>query len=114
MTPFLWDGPQDSDEEVEEMLPYKCQFEVEMGVKYSKKGLIEFIEQFLAHENPKNKKDKKNGVLWEENIKTPQIAMFMKKGGSHINSNQPFIRNEFSFMKKFKMNKLINVVSKEI
>ena len=96
------------------MTPYKCHFEVEMGVKYSKKGLVEYIEQFLAHENPKNKKDKKNGGLWAENLKTPQIAMFMKKGGSHLNANQPYIRNEFTFMSKFKMNKLANVVSEQI
>lgn len=28
-TNFLWDGPEDSDEEIEEMVPFKNKFEVE-------------------------------------------------------------------------------------
>jgi hypothetical protein len=27
MTDFVWDGPEDSDEEVEELLPFKTDFE---------------------------------------------------------------------------------------
>lgn len=41
---MLWDGPIDSDEEMEEMLPYKSQYEKDMGIKYSKRGLSEFID----------------------------------------------------------------------
>jgi len=27
MTDWLWDGPEDSDEEIEEMIPFKNEFE---------------------------------------------------------------------------------------
>jgi hypothetical protein len=41
----------------------------------------------LAHENPLNKKDKKNAKLWEEKVKTPTLKMYLKKGGSHLNKD---------------------------
>jgi len=37
---YLWDGPEDSDEEIAELAVYKTQFEKEMGIKYSKNGLV--------------------------------------------------------------------------
>lgn len=85
MEKFIWDGPSDSEEEVAELVPMKNDYEVEWGVKYSKRGLIEFIEQQLKHENRSNKEDPKNAKLWEEKLKVPNgITMFMKKGGSHL------------------------------
>jgi hypothetical protein len=41
----VWDGPEDSDEEIEEMVKYKTQWEIDNGIKYSKKGIIETIEK---------------------------------------------------------------------
>ena len=32
----------------------------------------------------------------------------MKKGGTKWNKNQPFLKNEFTFNKKWKMEKLLN------
>ena len=46
-----WDGPEDSDEEVSEMVQYKNKYEHEMGVKFSKKGLVSFIESLLQRES---------------------------------------------------------------
>ena len=40
MVDFLWDGPSDSDEEVECMIPHKNDWEKANGVKFSKRGLI--------------------------------------------------------------------------
>jgi len=54
MSMYAWDGPEDSDEEVSEMVPFKAQHEKDMGVKYSKNGLIEFIEAFHEAENANN------------------------------------------------------------
>ena len=44
MQEWLWDGPEDSDEEIEELLPFKNEFEKELGIKFSKRGVKEFIE----------------------------------------------------------------------
>ena len=41
---YAWDGPEDSDEEVQEMVKYKTQYEINQGIKFSKRGIIDFIE----------------------------------------------------------------------
>ena len=48
---------------------------------------------------------------WEQKIKTPGITLFLKKGGSIINKDQPFARAEFIYNKKFKMEKIIRCLS---
>ena len=68
MTQFLWDGPEDSDEEVSELVQYKCQYEKEMGIKYSKNGIIKFVTAFIANERKENKKDPKMAKAWEEKL----------------------------------------------
>ena len=52
MKDFLWDGPEDSDEEIEDMAKHKTQFEIDEGIRFSKNGLIKFIEEFLEKESP--------------------------------------------------------------
>lgn len=47
MKHLLWDGPEDSDEEVECMLEHKNPWEIKNGVRFSKRGLIEYIEKFI-------------------------------------------------------------------
>ena len=55
MTEYLWDGPEDPNEEIIELNKYKNDFEDTIfGVKYSKNGIIEFIEKFFAYESPEN------------------------------------------------------------
>lgn len=51
MTELLWYGPEDSDEEIEEMAKYKTPWEIEQGVKFSKRGLIDYIEKNIAFES---------------------------------------------------------------
>ena len=50
MQNFLWDGPEDSDEEIQELLPFKCDYEKEMGIKYSKNGIIDFVTSQIKKE----------------------------------------------------------------
>ena len=45
MSKLMWFGPEDSDEEVEEMAKLKTEWEIESGVKFSKRGLMSFIEE---------------------------------------------------------------------
>ena len=37
---YEWEGPEDSDEEIEEMIQYKTEAEIQAGIKYSKNGLV--------------------------------------------------------------------------
>lgn len=111
MTDWLWDGPQDSDEEIEELLPFKNEQEKELGVKYSKNGIKKFIEDMVAHENAKNTNDPENAKLWEIKLDTPNIQFFVKNGGSQFSKDQPFLRTESKFNKMFKMNKVAKMVS---
>ena len=65
MSRYAWDGPADPDEEIEYFVPLKTEQEKELGVTYSRNGVINFVESYLAHENPDNKTDRKNARLWE-------------------------------------------------
>ena len=51
MQDFEWDGPSDSDEEIECMAVLKNQWEIDNGVKFSKNGLIEYIDSFIERES---------------------------------------------------------------
>ena len=47
---FEWDGPEDSDEEIQEMAKYKTKYELDQGIKFSKRGIIDFIEKSIENE----------------------------------------------------------------
>ena len=111
MTNFLWDGPEDSDEEIEELVPFKCEYEKKMGIKYSKNGIIKFVTQQIQTESKNDKTNPKNAKLWEEKLKIPGLTMFLKKGGTEESPDQPFMRTEAQFKKQIKMDKFLNVVS---
>mmetsp|Transcript_1058 Transcript_1058/g.1960 ORF Transcript_1058/g.1960 Transcript_1058/m.1960 type:complete len:190 (+) Transcript_1058:851-1420(+) len=81
-----------------------------MGVRFSKRGLVETIERICAQESRANKEDMRTAKRWEEKIKTPGIVMYLKKGGSDQSEDQPFMRTESNFNKAFKMNKLLKVI----
>ena len=80
-------------------------------VKFSKNGIIKFIEDLLELESPDNKKNTKNAKLWENKLQMSGIKMYLKKGGSQASDSQPFIRTEAVFNAKYKMNKLADMVS---
>ena len=111
MSEWQWQGPEDSDEEVEEMLEFKNVFEKQAGIKFSKNGLIEYIEEQLEYESPHNKKSTKTAKLWEKSLVSQGINLYIKKGGSKFSADQPFIRTESAFNKKFKFDRLLSTVS---
>ena len=82
MTELAWFGPEDSDEEIEEMAKHKTQWEIDQGVKFSKKGLINYIEKMIAYESNQNKDDPANAKLWEQKLKQPGLTYCIKKGGT--------------------------------
>ena len=110
LSALAWDGPEDSDEEIEEMAKLKTEWEIRNGVKFSKRGIIEYIENFLVQESKANK-DPKVAKAWDQKLKVPALTYFLKKGGSDISSSQPFFRSEMEFKPAFKMQKVVNCVS---
>ena len=46
-----WDGPEDPDEEIQELAHFQSQPEIDLCLKYSKNGIIDFVEKFAAAEN---------------------------------------------------------------
>ena len=87
MEQFMWDGPEDSDEEIEGMAKLKMPWEIESGVKFSKNGLIEFITKFLDQESPFNEEDPACAKLWEQKLKMPGLQYYLKRGGSNVDKN---------------------------
>ena len=51
MNDYIWDGPEDPDKELEEIAVFKNDYEKEMGIKYCKNGLIDFLEKLLEKES---------------------------------------------------------------
>jgi hypothetical protein len=64
------------------MAKLKTQWEIDNGVKFSKRGLIEYIEKMHAQETPDNKDDPKTAKAWERKLKNPGLTYYLKKGGS--------------------------------
>ena len=51
MEKFIWDGPEDSEEEVAEMVPMKTDYETECGLKYSK-NVVKYGNRFSVNNSP--------------------------------------------------------------
>ena len=92
------------------MAKLKTEWEIKNGVKFSKRGIVDYIERFLATESI-NSEDPQTAKAWEEKLKTPGLTYYLKKGGSDINTSQPFFRSEVSLPQAFKLNKVIKCVS---
>jgi len=110
MTELLWAGPEDSDEEIEEIAKYRTPWEEEEGVKFSKRGLIEYIERMIKQESAKNKDDPANAKLWEQKLKQPGLTYYLKKGNSKVRPTQPYFRSDFTFNRKYQMQKLVKCI----
>ena len=82
-----------------------------MGIKFSKNGLIQYINEQIENESPHNKKNPKNAKLWEKSLASQGISLYIKKGGSKFSADQPYIRTESIFNKKFKFDRLLSEVS---
>ena len=39
MEQYFWDGPEDSDEEIPSIIPFKKDYEIQNNIKFSKKAL---------------------------------------------------------------------------
>tara|TARA_B110000305_G_C19044361_1_gene449694 strand:- start:252 stop:461 length:210 start_codon:yes stop_codon:yes gene_type:complete len=66
------------------MVPLKEQWEIDEGVKFSKRGLIEYITKKLETESPNNKDDPATAKKWERHLKIPGLNYYLKDGGSEV------------------------------
>ena len=55
-----------------------------MGIKYSKNGIIKFIEENVAKESPYGKENPKNAKRWEKQLEFQGINLYIKEGGSQF------------------------------
>mmetsp|Transcript_35609 Transcript_35609/g.54449 ORF Transcript_35609/g.54449 Transcript_35609/m.54449 type:complete len:254 (-) Transcript_35609:2-763(-) len=109
MDAFLWDGPEAEDEEVPELVELKTEWEREQGIRFSKKGIMDAVEAILFMESP-NSEDARTASKWELKLKTKGISYYLKKGGSDLNTSQPFFRSDITFNKAYKMDKVIKCI----
>ena len=86
------------------MVALKTEHEKEIGIKFSKRGIIDFIETQIVEDSIE--KDQR----WECKMKSPGLMYYIKKGGSDVNKNQPYMRTEITFAKPFKMDKIIKCI----
>ena len=89
------------------MAALKTPYEIEIGIKFSKRGIIDYIETQIVQDSIEHDK------RWECKSKQPNLMYYIKKGGSEVNKNQPYMRSEITFAKPFKMEKIIKCVSKQ-
>ena len=76
MKDYIWDGPEDSDEEVESLVRFKTDWEKKAGIRLSKRGIIEYIEKMVKQETSSYNSQ------WEEKAKETNMTYFLKTNGS--------------------------------
>ena len=76
MKDYKWDGPEDSDEEVESLVRFKTDWEKKAGIRLSKRGIIEYIEKMVKQETASYNSQ------WEEKAKETNMTYFLKTNGS--------------------------------
>lgn len=86
MEEYKFDADENSDEEIEELAVTKSQFERDSGLVFSKRGIIDFIENLMNTETVDNKGGA--GKSWEEKSKTPNFKFYIKSDTGNV----PFIR----------------------
>ena len=107
MSQFIMNG-YGSDEEIPELRGLISPKEQEKGLKFSKNGIIKYINDYVDQETRHNKNDPKLASLWEEKIKTGNCLFQVKK--SEANNSNLLMRCEATFPRSFKMNKLVKAL----
>lgn len=74
----------DSDEEIEELLPLKNEFEKKLGIKFSKNGIVKFIEDNIRKESPQGTENPENTQRWEKQLEFQGINLYLKDGGTQF------------------------------
>ena len=77
MTCFRYDAGEDSDEEVEHARNVITPFEEEKGLKFSKNGMIKFIEEIIETSSPESS-DANEKKGWKKISATKNYIMHTK------------------------------------
>ncbi|CDW87198.1 UNKNOWN [Stylonychia lemnae] len=93
----------DSDQEIQEMSIHRNEFEKD--VKFTKRGLIEEIETTLTYED-----SEEQSKQWDLKLSKDDVKIFIKKGGSKFNTEQPYIKTVVLFNAHYSMRKVVEVV----
>ena len=105
-----WECEEDSDTEIPEMVALKNDIEKKLGVKFSKRGIIDLIDKTLEKENPNNKENPENAKKWECRLDIPTIRLHLKKGGSDWDKSSPYLRTETVFDGKYDIIQMKNIM----
>ena len=81
-TNLVFDGADDSDEEIEQYTNLKNPYEIKEGMKLSKRGIMQYVDELLQTESHQNKAKPAISKAWESKIKSAGLQVFIKKGGS--------------------------------
>ena len=82
---WLWEG--DPDEEIEVFKKITSPWEEEAGIKFSKNGIVEYIERTIKYES-KQSEDAKTARLWEQKLNHKNILMYyLKNGGTKLSKD---------------------------
>lgn len=52
MMDWMWKGPE--DREVDKLVPFKNEFEINEGIQMSKQGIINFVDEMMKKESPQS------------------------------------------------------------
>ncbi|CDW75451.1 UNKNOWN [Stylonychia lemnae] len=74
----------DDDHEFTELSELRNEFESD--VVFTKKGLVEYINTMLQKEQAEDQKK-----AWEKKLDKENVLVYLKKGGSHLDKNLPYI-----------------------
>lgn len=101
---WAWQGP--AKMEIEELVPLKNEYEIQEGIKMSREGIVNFIEEMVQQESPKTSDQ------WHNRLDLEDCRMSMRDGGSKHN-NSTFFRVDSEFDKTWKLENLVSVMYDE-
>eukprot|EP00347_Sterkiella_histriomuscorum_P003152 403365394 len=101
LSDYEFDG--DSDVEIEDLAQYRNDFE--KSITFTKRGLVQEIEQLFAFENSDTETK-----LWDLKLNKDDVKVYLKKGGSKYNADQPYIKTEILFKEHYSIKKIVEVI----
>eukprot|EP00347_Sterkiella_histriomuscorum_P021258 403334641 len=93
----------DLDEEIVDLSQHRNEFESELI--FTKSGIVSYIDQSLEFEQGDSEKK-----LWEQKLNKENAVVWLKKGGSKFEKNQPYIRVETTFNSFYQINKIVEAI----
>lgn len=99
---YVWHCPgYDSDDEIDELKRFANPTEVKQGVRFSKNGMLSYIDRLLSQERPDGE-DEAIAQQWTLKLDTPTFKYWCKNTGDNLMT----LRIESTYVKKFSIAKL--------